>query len=76
MGRRKKGETVEPIKPIKRVDYSDPANRLNRGKAVYAFCRECMGGSSQDVKECTGIHCQLWPHRRPGIFKNKQPKGE
>lgn len=32
-------------------------------KAIRAFCLECCGGSSQEVKDCTSRRCVLKPFR-------------
>ena len=35
---------------------------LNRSKAIKAKCTECMGWEG-DPKQCTAIHCPLYPWR-------------
>lgn len=32
-------------------------------KAIRAKCVECFGGQSNEVKNCTGIKCPLYPYR-------------
>jgi len=35
---------------------------ITRNKAIKLFCTECMGWEG-DIKECTSIHCPLYPYR-------------
>ena len=35
----------------------------NPVKAIRAFCIDCCGGSSNEVKLCTALHCVLYPFR-------------
>ena len=35
----------------------------NPVKAIRAFCLECCGGSSAEVRECTSNRCPLKPFR-------------
>ena len=35
----------------------------NPVKAIRAFCLECCGGSSYEVKDCTSKECNLYPFR-------------
>lgn len=35
----------------------------NPVKAIRAFCLECVGGSSYEVKDCTAKDCALYPFR-------------
>lgn len=35
----------------------------NPVKAIRAFCIDCCGGSSNEVKLCTAPHCALYPFR-------------
>ena len=35
----------------------------NPVKAIRAFCLECCGGSSAEVRECTSSNCPLKPFR-------------
>ncbi len=36
---------------------------LNLGKAIRAFCLECLGWSSDEVKRCSAPLCPLHPFR-------------
>lgn len=42
-------------------------------KAIRAFCLDCVGGSAQDVKECSSKICVLKPFR---FGKNPYTKRE
>ena len=50
----------------------------NPVKAIRAFCVECMGGSSQEVKNCTSAsgtryECPLYPFRQgENPFRKKE----
>ena len=35
----------------------------NPVKAIRKFCLECCGGSSNEVKFCSSINCNLYPFR-------------
>ena len=35
----------------------------NPVKAIRAFCLDCMGGSSNEVKQCSTEDCPLWNFR-------------
>lgn len=35
----------------------------NPVKAIRAFCLECSGGSTAEVKECPVVRCALFPFR-------------
>lgn len=35
----------------------------NPVKAIRAFCMECCGGRSADVRDCTSVGCPLKPFR-------------
>lgn len=35
----------------------------NPAKAIRAFCLECCGGRSSDVRDCTSSRCPLKPFR-------------
>lgn len=35
----------------------------NPVKAIRAFCLECMGNSSEEIKKCTVDKCALYPFR-------------
>ena len=43
-----------------------------RAAAVRAFCRDCMGGSAREVRECPAPQCALWPYRL-GTYQRKNP---
>lgn len=32
-------------------------------RKIRKFCLECVGGSVQDVADCTGVNCPLWEMR-------------
>ena len=36
---------------------------LTRGTAILAFCTECMGHGAAHPKDCTAVHCPLYPFR-------------
>ncbi len=48
-------------------------------KAIRANCLECLGGSSNEVKECTAFNCHLFdfrfgknPYRKKRILTDEQ----
>lgn len=48
-------DTLEFIRSI--------SERKSPIKSMRANCLECMGNSSQAVKECASSNCHLWPYR-------------
>lgn len=32
-------------------------------KAIRAFCNDCVGGNSHEIKKCCAYDCSLWPYR-------------
>ena len=50
--------------------------RLTRGKAIQAFCVECMGNQPQYVKGCTAPDCPLFAFRlgREVLGRKDTPK--
>jgi hypothetical protein len=53
----------EIIAKIMATDYTDPANKLTRGKAIRTKCLDCMCGHMAQVRRCNLLHCPLWPYR-------------
>ena len=41
----------------------DEKKQTNPVKAIRAFCVECCGGSSNEVKLCPSVRCALYPFR-------------
>jgi hypothetical protein len=40
---------------------------INRSQAIRIACRECMGGSCDEIQTCQTTLCALWPFRNgPG----------
>lgn len=49
----------------------------NPRKQIRKFCLECVGGSSDLVKYCTGFNCPLWKLRfgkAPATVERKNPE--
>ena len=44
-------------------DWSDPKNRVTRGKAIRLKCLDCCAGYSAEVKSCSITTCPLFPFR-------------
>jgi len=48
------------------IDFKDmraPQNAAKRSKATRLFCRECMGGNSALVADCSSVYCPVFPYR-------------
>ena len=52
-----------------KVIFSDKSNIAREDKkscvlgAIRRNCLECCGGSSEEVRYCSALDCQLWPYR-------------
>ena len=44
-------------------DWSDPKNRIARGKAIRLKCLDCCCGQEAEVRRCDTVTCALWPFR-------------
>lgn len=49
-------ESGQPLREVAR-EGERPLQQIRK------FCLECVGGSSDLVKHCTGFQCPLWPLR-------------
>jgi len=45
-------------------NWSNPRQRVTRGKAIRLKCLDCCCGSAYEVGLCRIITCALWPYRR------------
>lgn len=52
-------EAPERLDPLERAK----ANPQSRALAVKAYCYDCCGGSSNEVKLCPSTNCPLWNFR-------------
>ena len=50
------------------ADYSDPAQKLIRSKAIRWKCIDCMCGQMDEVRKCDVHTCTLWPYRMGGAY--------
>lgn len=55
------GET--PEEAAERIIKKYKAKARSPGKAIRAFCVECVGGAVRDVSRCTARQCALFPFR-------------
>ena len=46
-----------------KMDGSTVDVNLTRGQAIKAMCTECLGFGEVHPKECTSVHCPLYPYR-------------
>ncbi len=37
--------------------------RLTRGQAIHAYCKECMCGQVAEIRKCPCTDCPLYPYR-------------
>lgn len=44
-------------------------------KLVRAFCRDCCGGGTAEIRKCTRVTCPFWPYRmgkRPAVWRRAE----
>jgi hypothetical protein len=46
--------------------YNKAITGRNQAAAIKFFCLDCMGGDSQEVKDCTDFDCSLYLYRITG----------
>lgn len=47
---------------------------ITRNKAIKLFCTECMGYGEENIKNCTSIHCPLYPYRGSSLASTSDIK--
>lgn len=60
-----------------RAETRAPLPDENPRKQIRKFCLDCVGGSSDLVKYCTGFNCPLWKMRfgkAPATVERKNPE--
>jgi hypothetical protein len=51
------------LEDIRRTDFTDPDNTINKPKAIRFKCLDCMNGYEGRVRACDITNCPLWPWR-------------
>ena len=44
-------------------NWTDPENRVTKGRAIRLKCLDCCAGSEVEVRLCHTLTCPLWPYR-------------